>query len=264
MPPSKFSLVNAWLRTAIGRPLLYLGIDPRKTMALRFLPRFLADYFRFRKAGGGVSHFFPILDDYSQQAGTASGHYFHQELLVASFIHDARPVRHIDIGSRIDGFVAHVAAFRQIEVLDVRDLKTSSHANIRFLRADLMVDNEERHQIADSISCLHAIEHFGLGRYGDPINPDGHVVGFNNILKMLAHGGLLYVSFPIGRETSVYFNAHRVFHPHDVFGWTSEKLELVRFDYVDDRGDLHTNFPLRAAVPQASYGCGIYTFRRSL
>jgi hypothetical protein len=29
----------------------------------------------------------------------------------------------------------------------------------------------------DSLSCLHALEHFGLGRYGDPIDPRGHEKG---------------------------------------------------------------------------------------
>ena len=116
-----------------------------------------------------VTHRLPIFTDYDDQAGSATGHYFHQDLLVASFIHNKNPLRHIDIGSRIDGFIAHVASFRSIEVMDVRDLKGTGHENISFIKADLMNKDSAQNNITDSISCLHAIEHFGLGRYGDPV-----------------------------------------------------------------------------------------------
>jgi hypothetical protein len=40
----------------------------------------------------------------------------------------------------------------------------------------------------DSISCLHALEHFGLGRYGDRLDPNGHETGFLKLLDMLKPG----------------------------------------------------------------------------
>jgi hypothetical protein len=114
-------------------------------------------------------------------------------------------------------------------------------------------------EICDSLSCLHALEHFGLGRYGDPIDPLGHIRGFNNLNKMLKSGGTLYISFPIGKP-GVYFNAHRVFDSMDILKWIQGLFELVRFDYVDDLGSLHT----RAMLPvhRLSYGCGIYTLKK--
>ena len=57
---------------------------------------------------------FPCLRDRYEAGGVASGHYFHQDLLVAQWLNAANPQRHIDVGSRVDGFVAHVAAFREI------------------------------------------------------------------------------------------------------------------------------------------------------
>jgi len=63
---------------------------------------------------------FPILDERFEEGGSASGHYFHQDLLVAQRIFENNPIIHFDIGSRVDGFVAHVASFRKIEALDVR------------------------------------------------------------------------------------------------------------------------------------------------
>lgn len=119
-------------------------------------------------------------------------------------------------------------------------------------------------EIADSISCLHAIEHFGLGRYGDKIDPSGHIVGFNNIAKMLKVGGTLYISFPIGHSPAVHFNSQRVFSPVEIFDWSNgnTRLELLRFDFVDDNGILHRDVDLRKANVDPSYGCGIYTFRK--
>ncbi len=127
-----------------------------------------------------------------------------------------------------------------------------------------MLEGSTQVDITDSISCLHAIEHFGLGRYGDPIDPHGHIKGFNNIIRMLKPEGMLYISFPIGRSNEVHFNAHRVFHPKDIFSWARDRdcLKLLRFDYVDDAGDLHQDVNLVTNAPEVIYGCGIYTFRK--
>ena len=110
------------------------------------------------------------------------------------------------MGSRIDGFVAHVASFRKIEAVDIRE-QTSEIQNISFVKADMMAPLPENlHGYADSVSCLHALEHFGLGRYGDGIDVDGHVRGIENLAKLLSAGGRLYLSVPIGPQR-IEFNA---------------------------------------------------------
>ncbi len=206
---------------------------------------------------------YPVLGNWAESSGNATGHYFHQDLLVAGYVHEAKPIRHIDIGSRVDGFVAHVAVFREIEVIDIRSMAISPH-NIKFLQADLMKPAPNLFECCDSLSCLHAIEHFGLGRYGDPVDPDGHLKGFANLVTMLKPGGKMYISFPIG-QPRIEFNAHRVFCPTDIFNWSgAEWLNLVNFDFVDDLGDVH----IRATVEQAmqanlNYGCGVYTFLKN-
>jgi hypothetical protein len=205
------------------------------------------------------------LHDYKDSAGSAMGQYFHQDLLVASFINEKKPIRHIDVGSRIDGFVAHVAAFRKIEVLDIRPLNEIGYENIQFLQADLMKPNIESTKITDSLSCLHAIEHFGLGRYSDVIDPLGYQKGFKNMLSMVEVGGTFYISFPISLENEVHFNAHRFFHPHDILSWDVAPMKFIveRFDYVDDAGNLHRNINLLGSAPKVKDGCGIYTLLRT-
>lgn len=232
--------------------------------SVRGLGPFLRDLLFFRRIGGKISAIYPFFLDYSAEAGTVLGHYFHQDLLVASYIHQRAPFRHIDVGSRLDGFVAHVATFRVIEVLDIRELRDTGHENIRFRKADLMKDDGSLVQITDSVSCLHAIEHFGLGRYGDAVDPMGHVKAFNILLKMIKPGGMLYISFPIGTRAEVHFNAHRIFHPQDILSWgeAGTNFDVVRFDYVDDQGAVHQKVDLNSFVPQMKFGCGVYSIRK--
>ena len=231
---------------------------------LKYYPKYLAQKIKFKKLGGEITHNYMILDDYVASAGIESGHYFHQDLLVASFIKKNNPKKHIDIGSRIDGFVAHVASFREINVIDIRNLESSEHENINFIQKDMMNKNSLEENITDSISCLHSIEHFGLGRYNDNIDINEHINGFNNLIKMLKSGGKFYISFPIGKRNEVHFNAHRVFHHKDIFNWSEGLNDIIleRFDFVDDKGKLHLNKDLDAGFNGINYGCGIYTFQK--
>lgn len=247
-----------FLRLIFNRPKDFLSA---KKIAL--LWRYVNESILFVQSGGRINKYWPIISEYNDQAGFASGHYFHQDLLVATFICTNNPTRHIDVGSRISGFVAHVASYRKIEVIDIRKLDPCPHQNISFLQLDISRNSLES-DITDSISCLHAIEHFGLGRYGDPIDPYAHHKGFYNLMKMLKPMGKLYISFPIAAKSSIEFNAHRIFHPKDIFSWpnVNDKLILDRFDYVNDDGDLICNVDTSDIPSNLKYGCGIYSFTK--
>ncbi|MES1950540.1 hypothetical protein S4A8_06763 [Salinisphaera sp. S4-8] len=205
---------------------------------------------------------FAILNEKDAASGTAQGHYFHQDIFVANRIFHAAPERHVDVGSRIDGFVAHVAAFRPVEVFDIRPLIANTH-NIRFQQIDLAHDLPEHFVgCTDSLSCLHAIEHFGLGRYGDRIQYDGHCAGLRNLTRLLRTGGTLYLSTPIGPQR-VEFNAHRVFSLNYLLEWLTPTYDIQSFSFVDDAGDFHPFQSLddHAAVESnfgCHYGCGIF------
>jgi len=221
-------------------------------------PRYFSERRKFRKLGGSIALTYPILSDYKAWAGTMKGHYFHQDLYVAQAIFQAKPVRHVDVGSSIAGFVSHVASFMPIEILDIRPVPSTSR-NISFTQQDVMQGLTIKTR---SLSCLHTIEHFGLGRYGDSINPEGHLRGFKNLVDAVEAGGILYISFPIGNKERVEFNAHRVFHPESIFQWPgSDSLELIDFAFVDDAGDLYSAAAVGDALEaNLTYGCGIYTF----
>jgi len=242
---------------------LLLGFDPRQLIGLKYFHNFVKDLVRFRKLGGHVDAWYPILVDKHGQAGAARGHYFHGDLLVAQKIFRADPPRHVDVGSRIDGFVAHVAAFRSIEVMDVRPLDAPIR-NIKFVQRDILALADGDCEYSESVSCLHALEHFGLGRYGDTIDPRGHEKGFKNLLRLTKTGGTLYLSVPIGRP-AVEFNAHRVLDPVEVIRWCDRQAFVRDFSFVDDGGALHGGVPVEkiaAACGNLRFGCGIYEIQK--
>lgn len=232
---------QAW-RTVVGLPWFYRG-------ARQFEAQAEQSPVRFRMAART-----PFLEDRASSAGTSTGQYFHQDLLVAQRIFRAKPRRHVDIGSRIDGFVAHVATFREIDVFDIRSLDVVT-PNIRFLQADLMAPLDDAlRECTDSLSSLHAIEHFGLGRYGDPIRFDGHLVALRNMAAMVEPHGRFYLSTPIG-EQRVEFNGQRVFSVGYINDLVLEDFAIDRFSYVGDDGKLHEDQMLDDRAVGDNFGC---------
>lgn len=237
-----------------------MGISPSLAYKnIKNLAWFLKDYNKIKRQKSidptfPFGDWYPILSDKKAAGGVMSGHYFHQDLLVSQRIFINKPTKHIDIGSRVDGFVAHVAAFREIEVFDIRPISSKSHPNIRFIQADLMQLNENLENYTDSISCLHVIEHFGLGRYNDPIDYLGHLKGLNNIYKILMPKGKFYFSTPIGPQR-IEFNAHRVFSLKYILDYILNYYDIIAFSWVDDQGELHTNHILSQSDVESNLGC---------
>jgi SAM-dependent methyltransferase len=250
--------------------LAYLGFYPQQLFTnVAELGSYLRDIRLFKKHfRAKYPHwkfmYYPILTDKADQSGKARGQYFYQDLFVANLIFKASPIRHVDIGSRIDGFVAHLASFRAVDVFDIRPLPNTIQ-NVDFIQADLMNPIVSLEECTDSLSCLHTIEHFGLGRYGDPIDVDGHLKGLENMYRLLKPNGLFYFSTQIGPDM-LAFNAHRVFSVGYLLELFKEKYEVVSFSYIDDADKLHTNAELSDAAIQRNFGCklgcGIFVLRK--
>lgn len=206
----------------------------------------------------------PIYDNRQGQGGVTRGHYFHQDLYVAKLVYRANPVKHLDIGSRIDGFVAHVASFRTIELIDIRPVHNQID-QINFRQADLMQLPNDLINYCDSVSSLNAIEHFGLGRYNDPIDYLGHEKAIKNIAQILKPNGTFYFSVPIGPQR-IEFNAHRVFSLAYLNDCLQQDFSIQSFSYVDDRGDFFEEVALTDEVIRSNagchFGCGIYTLKK--
>jgi hypothetical protein len=255
-------ILERWIR-AFGTDLATVPTS------LKGLRRFWADYLEIKKQNAtaqrpwAVRLSYPCLTDFYDQPGVARGHYFHQDLLVAQKIFARNPTKHVDIGSRIDGFVAHVASFREIEVWDRRELSCAI-PNVIFRQSDIVALSSEFCSYCDSLSCLHVIEHIGLGRYGDPIDIDGHQKALASLSKMLQTGGTLYLSLPFGRE-QIEFNAHRLFSLATIRDMIRAAFEVMSFSLVDDSGDLHQDDDLERIIRcgrEYSYALAILELRK--
>jgi len=236
------------------------GIDPKQFgSAMSSLREYCQGYRQIRDQLGRWAPIAltPYLHERSENAGTVTGHYFWQDMLVAKRIRLASPARHVDVGSRIDGLITHLRVFRDVEVDDVRPL---SHAipGLKFISDDAIALGSQADRSIESVSSLHAIEHFGLGRYGDPIDANGHVRGLRSLQRVLAPGGRLYLSVPIGAERVEYNGQHVLPLPLDVLS----ELTLESFVAIPSAG-----LPRQDMSPQDLVGtsgwCGLHEFSRS-
>jgi hypothetical protein len=252
--------ITTWLRT--------FGIDPKRAVfSLRGIGRYLAGRHQFRadlRDDFAWGDSYPILDEW-QAASGGLGAYFFQDQLVARWIHGARPRRHVDVGSRLDGFIGNLSIFREVEVIDIRPAPAAIH-NVTFHQMDLMEPLPPQWvDAADSLSCLHTIEHFGLGRYGDPIHTDGHLDGLAQLKRMVAPGGMFYLSTPIGPQR-IEFNAHRVFAAQTLIGWFGDGWNIERFAVIDDDTRVHESVDWLGPDVARHFGCrlgvGIVAARR--
>lgn len=253
---------RGWVR----RTAVTAGIDPGRALrSLRGLPQYVRDerrYRRLRERGTpdlSLGARYPILADRYEQSGVATGHYFHQDLWAARKLFERRPDRHFDIGSRVDGFVSSAIVFVPVTVIDIRPLQ-STVPNLEFVQADATDLAFLSDGSVASISSLHAVEHFGLGRYGDPVDPGAWRRAIAELVRVAASDGRVYFSVPIGRER-VEFNAHRVFDPRTIIEAFSA-LELIDFAAVDDAGDLVSDAD-PADFTACDYSCGLFEFGRS-
>jgi hypothetical protein len=253
------------LRSFLNKQAYVTGFQPSVFVrSLLAIPTYARDIRAYQKKNSLTSFkirlkdAFPILTDMKSGAGTTGGHYFHQDLWAARKIFAARPAEHFDIGSRVDGFVAHLLVFMPVTVVDIRPL-TSQVTGLNFFRDDAselsnLMDNSVR-----SLSTLHTAEHFGLGRYTDPVDPQACFKFMASLQRVLAPRGRLYFSVPVGRER-VEFNAHRVFDPSTILS-TFSMLDLVSFSYVGDDDLLYEDRdPLK--LPPSEMACGLFEFTK--
>lgn len=240
------------------------GIDILKAwLSIRGIGRYVRDLSRFWAVSSGRLELVPCLHDWHEEGGATKNEYFWQDLLVARKIFAANPEIHVDIGSRVDGFVAHVASFREIRVFDIRPI-TARIPGVTFMQADLMNPGAAVLDYCDSLSCLHALEHFGLGRYGDPIDPKGYESGIRNMAMILRANGIFYLSVPVGIER-VEFNAQYVFNPKTIVTLAkNNQLCLQQFYlFTPENGLVEMGLgDGLAAMDKKRYGLGIFIFKK--
>jgi SAM-dependent methyltransferase len=144
-----------------------------------------------------------------------------------------------------------------VHMVDIRPLDADIQG-LNFIQGDATELSFFKSNSIESISSLHAAEHFGLGRYGDPIDPGGHKKFMHNLQRVLEPNGRLYFSVPVGKER-VEFNAHRVLSPYTVIDQFDE-LELVRLDGVI--GGEFTQSVSPTEFENRDFACGLFEFTK--
>ena len=183
-------------------------------------------------------------------------HYTYHPAWAARKVVQINPTYHVDISS-ILSFGTIVSAFIPVKFYDYRPAEVklsgweSGSADLKQLSfADGSIP---------SLSCMHTIEHIGLGRYGDEIDPKGDIKAINELKRVLQAGGNLLFVTPVGTPR-IEYNAHRIYSFEQIIALFSG-LELVEFSLIPDAGGLIENADPRLVAEQR-YGCGCFWFRK--
>jgi hypothetical protein len=229
---------------------------------------FRSDFERFQASNEADGRFplrwedrFPQYDDRTDSV-PFEPHYLYHPAWAARCLAQISPERHVDISSYLP-FVTMVSAFVPIDYYEFRPTPLDDLSGLTSGQADLTALPFADGSIP-SLSCLHVIEHLGLGRYGDPIDAGADKRALAELQRVLAPGGNLLIAMPVG-PPRVRYNAHRVYSVELVCD-ALPGLELVEFALVlEDASGLATGERARALVAQqdqtVSGGTGCFWFR---
>lgn len=214
--------------------------------------RFWSSYRRYSKLPGSAAsleYLFPILGE-DTGVTPVEPTYFFQDAWAFEKIVAARPERHIDVGSH-HRFVSFLSKVVPTTMVDVRPLQAHMES-IGFMEGTILALPFPDASLP-SVSSICVVEHIGLGRYGDPLDPLGTQKALEELKRVVAPGGNLYVSLPVDDVDREYFNAHRMFteetalrmfEPFEVV----ERRYIYGYDFVEEL--------------QSGPGVGCYHLRR--
>lgn len=201
---------------------------------------------------------YPCLND-GTGVTTYDRHYVYHTAWAARVLANSKPIVHVDIGSYLY-FSTLISAFLRVQFYDYRPAEVVL-PGLETGFADLLALPFEDGSIK-SLSCMHVIEHVGLGRYGEPLDPDGDMKAMRELARVLAPGGDLLFVVPVG-QPRVRFNAHRIYGYNQIVDAFKE-LNLVEFSLIEQIG---SKPPILGATAQQvfaeHFGCGCFYFRRA-
>jgi SAM-dependent methyltransferase len=201
---------------------------------------------------------YPCLGDNTKMTGF-DRHYIYHPAWAARVLADTEPAEHVDISSTLN-FASLVSAFIPVRFYDFRpaDVRLT---NLTSGSADILCLPFSDDSVG-SLSCMHVVEHVGLGRYGDPLDPDGDIKAMRELKRVLAKGGNLLFVVPVGKP-KVMFNAHRIYSYEQIVDCFSG-LQLVSFTLISEKmqdGGLILDATARDVAAQ-NYGCGCFLFTK--
>ena len=200
---------------------------------------------------------YPILNE-KYMAPHLDRHYFYHPAWAARVLAETKPKKHIDISSTIN-FMSHISAFIPTEYYEynVPDIKLD---NLKVDHCDLLslpfADNS-----VVSLSCMHVVEHIGLGRYGDPFDLDADLKAVKELTRVLAQNGHLLFVVPISSNPRIEFNAHRIYS-YDMVMQMFEGLDLAEFCLIPDSCSNMIRYAHKNDCDNQIYACGCFHFTK--
>ena len=224
---------------------------------------FLKDLHTFRKMSSKEDRFSilwadvkPILNEKTSGMNFDT-HYIYHTAWAARVVANIKPRKHIDLSSSLF-FSGIISAFIPTEFYDYRPANIKLD-NFSSGKADLLSLPFQDGSV-ESLSCLHVVEHVGLGRYGDPLDPTGDLKAFKEISRVVAKGGNFIFAVPMGKPR-ICFNAHRIYS-YDQIVSAFDQFEIKEFSLIPDNAKkigMIDNAPPEQVNSQR-YGCGCFWF----
>ncbi|GAB4148627.1 MAG: hypothetical protein OHK0017_11520 [Patescibacteria group bacterium] len=221
---------------------------------------FIGDALRYKKLNNKAKiltkDIYPAIHDKTSLT-PFDAQYFHQQLWCFEQVMKSQPAKHVDIGStyQMSGYLSKIVP---TTFVDFRPIETNL-PNLSLQKGDILDLPFEEGEL-ESVSCLHVVEHIGLGRYGDSLNPDGSKLACRELARILKKDGRLYFSLPVGKQERLCFNAHRVHTVAQILEYFSD-LKLVDFAMVTDSDKFIQNAETGLADTQ-DYACGMFVFTK--
>lgn len=220
---------------------------------------FIKDYMKIKSLNKKIKlalmDIYPILNEKTKFT-KFDAHYFYHPIWAFNRIIKSKCNKHVDIASdyRLSGYLSN---FIKTTFVDIRPIEVKLK-NLKIVDGSILKLPYKSDSIS-SLSCLHVIEHIGLGRYGDQIDPNGMLKACGELIRVLKKNGLLYVATPIGRER-ICFNAHRISAPSAVVRYF-KPLKLLEFSIITD-DDLFIENTSPNKFSSQNYACGLYVFSK--
>jgi SAM-dependent methyltransferase len=228
---------------------------------------YIRNFHKFRKLSSNSDRRFsynwkdryPCLNDNSSTT-SFDKHYIYHPAWAARIIAETKPEVHFDISSTLH-FCSIVSAFIPIKFYDFRPAELEL-SNLSSDSANLTSLPFPSNSI-ESLSCMHTVEHIGLGRYGDPLDPEGDLKAISELKRVLADGGNFLFVVPIGGTPKIMFNAHRIYSYNQIIDYFSD-LQLAEFSLIPNNPQSE-RLIINATEDDANkctYGCGCFWFRK--
>lgn len=230
--------------------------------AIRYIltPFILVDYWRFKILNKksrfklSLKDSYPCISDNTIKTGF-DRHYVYHTAWAARKLAETKPAFHTDISSSLY-FSGIVSAFIPVKFYDYRPAELAL-SNLTSEQADLS-NLPFKDDSVGSLSCMHVVEHVGLGRYGDKIDPEADLNAIGELSRVLATNGNLFFVVPVG-QPRIEYNAHRIYSYEQIVSYFP-KLSLKEFTLIpENNGDI-VPFASKEQADKERYGCGCFWF----